>query len=107
MTPRQKKTLAFIEYYIEKNGLSPTIREMMSACGYKSAGSMHATIKRMIRDGYLTQKRHTRGIESTRLQGASKVYHFRGVRIVVHPCMPPGEIWVHGDGELKMFRGAA
>lgn len=55
MTANKKfQILNCIEDYIRKNGYSPTIRELCELLGYRSTSSVHAYIRQLSDDGFLT-----------------------------------------------------
>ena len=54
MTEREKEILEIIKTFIEKNGYSPTIREICSIANIKSTASAHAHIQKLKAKGYIT-----------------------------------------------------
>ena len=54
MTEREKEILEIIKTFIEKNGYSPTIREICSIANIKSTAAAHAQIQKLKAKGYIT-----------------------------------------------------
>ena len=54
-TGTAERILLFIAEYVEKNGFSPTIREISDGTGIQSTATVHRNITRLIRQGSLTQ----------------------------------------------------
>lgn len=55
-TKRQKKLLNFIKDFIEKNGYSPSYREIMNGLGYKSLGTVSQHINALIERELIRKK---------------------------------------------------
>jgi len=55
LTIKQKKVLDIINEYIEKNKISPTIREIQELVGLKSTSTIHEYIKRLEKKGYISR----------------------------------------------------
>lgn len=55
LTMKQKKVLYIIDEYIEKNKISPTIREIQELVGLKSTSTIHEYIKRLEKKGYISR----------------------------------------------------
>lgn len=53
MTERQKEILGTIIKYIEREGISPTVRELCDITGIKSTSTIHGYIKRLQNQGYI------------------------------------------------------
>ena len=53
MTERQREILETINNYIEKEGISPTVRELCDMTGIKSTSTIHGYIKRLQNQGYI------------------------------------------------------
>ena len=53
LSDTQARVLVFISDFIDKNGWSPTIREITDGLGYGSTSTVHAHIQRLIHQGYL------------------------------------------------------
>lgn len=53
MTERQREILLMINEYIEKKGISPTVREICDIAGLKSSATVHSHIKRLQEQGYI------------------------------------------------------
>lgn len=53
MTERQREILVTINNYIEKEGISPTVRELCDITGIKSTSTIHGYIKRLQNQGYI------------------------------------------------------
>lgn len=53
MTERQHEILLTINKYIEKEGISPTVREICDITGLKSTSTVHEHIKKLERQGYI------------------------------------------------------
>ncbi len=61
---RQKQILDFISQYIQKNGFSPTLRQIANALGVKSLATVHEHLQSMIEKGVIKKFKGTvRGIE--------------------------------------------
>ncbi|MEW6110094.1 MAG: transcriptional repressor LexA [Nitrospirota bacterium] len=55
LTERQKEVLEFIREYIEKEGISPTVREIAAHFGFASPLSAQLHINALSKKGYLTK----------------------------------------------------
>lgn len=55
LTERQKEVLNFIRLYIEKEGISPTVREIAAHFGFSSPLSVQLHINALVKKGYLTK----------------------------------------------------
>lgn len=53
MTGKQKEILTTINKYIEREGISPTVRELCNITGIKSTSTIHGYIKRLQNQGYI------------------------------------------------------
>lgn len=53
MTDRQRDILLMINEYVEKKGISPTVREICDIAGLKSSATVHSHIKRLQEQGYI------------------------------------------------------
>lgn len=53
MTERQSEILNMISEYIDKEGISPTVRELCDISGIKSTSSVHKHIKSLEKEGYI------------------------------------------------------
>jgi SOS-response transcriptional repressor LexA len=49
------KALAFVQEFIDTNGLSPSIQEIAHGIGWKSKGHAHAVVDMLVERGYLTR----------------------------------------------------
>lgn len=54
MTPKQLKTLRFIDSFIRSNGYSPSYREISDHLGVKSLGGTQLHVKALKRSGYIS-----------------------------------------------------
>jgi repressor LexA len=50
---RQKQILDFISQYIQKNGFSPTLRQIANSLGVKSLATVHEHLQSMIEKGVI------------------------------------------------------
>ena len=55
-TPAQQKLLTFIKKFLNKNGYSPSVAEMMKGMGHKSLSTTHDMIGRLVSAGWLTRE---------------------------------------------------
>lgn len=53
LTEKEKEVLAAIIDYIEKNGFSPSVRELCVIVGLKSTSTVHAYLKKLEEKGYI------------------------------------------------------
>ena len=61
---RQKQILDFISQYIQKNGFSPTLRQIANSLGVKSLATVHEHLQSMIEKGVIKKfKGAVRGID--------------------------------------------
>ncbi len=71
-TDRQKEVLGFIKQFIEKEGVSPTVREVASHFGFSSPLSAQLHINALLKKGFLTKTPlKTRGIKIIGLKTTS------------------------------------
>jgi repressor LexA len=56
LSVKQKYVLMVIQEYIDKNGISPTVRELADIMYIKSTSTMQGYIKRLEQEGYI--KKH-------------------------------------------------
>lgn len=72
LTERQREVLDFIRHYIEKEGISPTIREVAQYFHFASPLSAQIHINALIKKGYLTKSPlKTRGLKVIGLSSPS------------------------------------
>lgn len=72
LTKRQREVLDFIRYYIEKEGIAPTIRETAQHFRFASPLSVQIHINALIKKGYLTKSPlKTRGLKIIGLSAPS------------------------------------
>lgn len=57
MTERQREILVTINKYIEKEGISPTVREIGQIVGLRSSSTVHNHIKALEKEGYIKMKK--------------------------------------------------
>lgn len=57
MTERQREVLLTIARYIEKEGISPTVREIGDIIGLSSSSTVHKHIKVLESEGYIKMKK--------------------------------------------------
>lgn len=60
MTPHQANALEFIRTKIERDGISPSYREIREAIGVKSVSLVFSVVDALVSDGYLRRKGHGR-----------------------------------------------
>lgn len=53
LTERQVRILAFIAAYVDREGYSPSSREIVAACGISSTSVVSYNLQNLVRDGYL------------------------------------------------------
>lgn len=53
MTKRQQEIVNIIIDYIEREGISPTVREIGTLAGLKSSSTAHNHIKALEKEGYI------------------------------------------------------
>jgi repressor LexA len=58
LTPKQKKFYDAIKMYIEKNGYSPTIRELNAMLGYSSPQTAWHYLNKLKKEGYIEMTPH-------------------------------------------------
>jgi repressor LexA len=56
LTQSQKRIYVVIKDFINKNGYSPTVREIGSIAGISSPGTIHGHLKRIKDKGFITFK---------------------------------------------------
>lgn len=56
LTSAQRMVLNTIDEFIEKNGIAPTVREIKDELGYRSTGTVHGLIEKLINKGYIRSK---------------------------------------------------
>ena len=62
LTERQQKTLAFLQEYLQTQGLPPTLREIADALGFPSHSSAQACVESLVRKGVLERSPQHRGL---------------------------------------------
>jgi repressor LexA len=62
LTERQQKTLAFLQEYLQTQGLPPTLREIADALGFSSHSSAQACVESLVRKGVLERSPQHRGL---------------------------------------------
>jgi repressor LexA len=63
LTSPQEKILDFIQSYLEKNQVSPTMREIQDHCGFSAIGTIQYHLKNLAESGYIeVRPRLSRGI---------------------------------------------
>lgn len=55
MTDKQRQIYEFVRFYTDRNGYSPSLREIGRGVGLKSVSSVHFHVKKMVDMGVLTQ----------------------------------------------------
>lgn len=55
LTSKQEKVLTEIKKFIAKNGFSPSIRELCTACNLRSSATMFVHLKTLTEKGYINQ----------------------------------------------------
>ena len=53
----EQRVLDFIQSALEKNGYAPSVRDIMSALGYKSTSTVHLYLHRLEELGYIHMER--------------------------------------------------
>jgi repressor LexA len=59
----QSKVLSFIESYIEKNGSSPTLKEIRDFIGVKALSTVHHHLSELEKKGYIEKDRNGKGLD--------------------------------------------
>ena len=54
LTKKQTQLLECINYFIKKNGYSPTIRELGEILELKSTATVHTHLQHLVEKGYIT-----------------------------------------------------
>jgi repressor LexA len=62
LTERQQKTLAFLQEYLQTQGLPPTLREIADALGFPSHSSAQACVESLVRKGVIERSPQHRGL---------------------------------------------
>ncbi|TCV97482.1 SOS-response transcriptional repressor LexA [Luteibacter rhizovicinus] len=62
LTDRQQKTLAFLQEYLQLQGLPPTLREIADALGFPSHSSAQACVESLVRKGVIERSPQHRGL---------------------------------------------
>jgi repressor LexA len=63
LTPRQTETLAFVNRYVSKHGVPPTVREVAAALGLASTNAAAQLLDQLVRRGVIRKvSRRSRGI---------------------------------------------
>ena len=57
LTNKQKEILQVIINYIEKEKISPTVRELCSITGIKSTSTIHGYLRRLELKGYIARRK--------------------------------------------------
>lgn len=57
LTEKQKNILKLIKKYIEKNGYSPTLRELCDLTKLKSTSSIYSHLNKLQEAGYIKKER--------------------------------------------------
>ena len=65
LTPTRLSVLIGMNEFIEKNGYSPSVRELSALLGVKSHSSIHFHLEILEKDGYIS--RHARRARSCRM----------------------------------------
>ena len=74
MTRRQREILDFIEAFREREGISPTHREICEHFGFSSYGTVHKHLKLLREKGLLEREKHRRrGILPVEEQGSAEL----------------------------------
>jgi repressor LexA len=64
LPPRRQRILAFIQEFIQENGIPPTVRDIQKACDISSTSVVDYNLRLLDRDGYLSRRPDVaRGIE--------------------------------------------
>ena len=50
---KERELLTFLAQFQNKNGYSPTLREMADATGHRSVSTVHAIIRNLVDKGYI------------------------------------------------------
>ena len=64
LRPRQQRILDFIQFFLDENGIPPTVRDIQRGCEISSTSVVDYNLRLMERDGYLKRRSEVaRGIE--------------------------------------------
>ncbi len=61
----EQRILSFIDQYVAKHGVSPTLDEIAAGVGYRSRGSVHRYVGSLIEQGFVENRGGHRGLRST------------------------------------------
>ena len=74
LTPKTKEALLFVNEYIEKNEIGPTVAEIQTMCGLRSKSSVHRLLSMLEERGFIR-----------RLKGRA-----RAIEVLRRPLLPGG-----------------
>lgn len=103
LTPKQHKLLTFIHNYIQTNGYAPSFEEMFMALDLHSKSGIHRMLDCLVERGFVRRiKNKSRAIEVIKLSAdmAEQKNSFAGIKFVVNPAVPEGEVWVSQQGNV-------
>lgn len=107
LTRQQHKLLLFVHNFIQTNGIAPSFDEMFKAMDLKSKSSIHRLIEALVERGFVRRLvNRARAIEVIKLPEDFKTVTpdaFSGIRFIVNPVVPEGEVWVGTDSGLQKF----
>ena len=106
LTARQQEVLDFIRYYIEKEGISPTIREVAEYFHFASPLSAQIHINALIKKGFLTKSPFkTRGLKVIGLPSPSgRILPLLGRVRAGKPVIALEEIEAHITVDTNLFK---
>ncbi len=113
LTRSQHKLLIFIHNFIQTSGISPSYEEMARALELKSRSGVHRLVDCLIERGFVTRiKDRARAIEVIKLPAdvsldekvnAMKVLGLSGVKFLINPVVPEGEVWLNHSLGTQRF----
>lgn len=62
LTKKQIRVLNAINEYIQKEQISPTVRELCDILGLSSTSTAHRYLNRIEEKGYITRKKNLQGV---------------------------------------------
>ncbi len=107
LTKQQHKLLLFVHNFIQTNGIAPSFEEMFKALDLKSKSSIHRLLDALVERGFIRRLiGRARAIEVIKLPEDFKngtAGCFAGIKFIVNPAVPDGEIWVGNEKGIQRF----
>jgi len=109
LTRQQHKLLLFVHNFIQTTGIAPSFDEMHKAMDLKSKSSVHRLLGALVERGFIRRiLNRARAIEVIKLPADCDRIEsstFAGLRFIVNPVVPAGEIWVGNEKGVQRFAG--